>query len=126
MKKVTAIGGIFFKCKDPEGTKKWYEEHLGLPTNDYGATFEWRQSEDPLKKGMTIWSPFEESTDYFGPSHQEYMINYVVENLEGLVEELKKEGVTIVDELVDTEYGKFVHILDPDGVKIELWEAKDE
>jgi len=125
MKKVTAIGGIFFKCKDPEGTKKWYAEHLGLPTNDYGATFEWSQSDDPEKKGMTIWSPFEESTNYFGPSQQEYMINYMVEDLEGLVEQLKKEGVTLVDELVDTEYGKFVHILDPNGIKIELWEAKD-
>src|SRR5436309_1799446 len=90
MKKVTGIGGIFFKCKDPAAIKKWYSEHLGLNTNDYGATFEW--VDESGNKAQTQWSPFKESTKYFEPSQKEFMINYRVENLEKLMEELKKEG----------------------------------
>jgi predicted enzyme related to lactoylglutathione lyase len=122
MKKVTGIGGIFFKCQDPAKVREWYKTHLGLDTNDYGATFEWREEEDASKKGATQWSPFGEKTKYFDPSTKEFMINYRVDNLELLVEELKKEGVTIVDNIEGSEYGKFVHILDLEGNKIELWE----
>lgn len=125
MKKVTGIGGIFFKSKDPDTIKKWYQDHLGLPVNPYGASFEWRQEVDPSKKGTTIWSPFKESTQYFDPSEKPFMINYRVDNLEALVEELKKEGVTILDEIATYDYGKFIHILDPEGNKIELWEPVD-
>ena len=125
MKKVTGIGGIFFKCKDVEQQKQWYAKHLGLPTTGYGTKFEWRREEDPSKKGVTVWSPFKESTTYFEPSPKEFMINYRVEDLEGLVAELKKEGVTILDEIDSSEYGKFVHILDPEGNKIELWQPPD-
>ena len=125
MKRVTSIGGIFFKCKDPEKIKAWYARHLGLVTDDYGTTFEWRKSEEPEKKGFTQWSPFKESTTYFEPSPKDYMINYRVENLEWLVGQLKAEGVTVVDEIESFEYGKFVHILDPEGNKIELWEPVD-
>lgn len=122
MKKVTGIGGIFFKCEDPEKVREWYKNHLGLDTNAYGATFEWREENDPTKKGATQWSPFAEKTGYFQPSTKDFMINYRVENLEALVEELKKEGVTILDNIETYEYGKFVHILDLEGNKIELWE----
>lgn len=122
MKKVTGIGGIFFKSQDPDAMKKWYSDHLGLPVDPYGATFEWRQDDDPSKKGTTIWSPFKESTKYFEPSTRDFMINYRVENLEALVAELKAAGVTIVDDIQSYDYGKFVHILDPEGNKIELWE----
>lgn len=125
MKKVTGIGGIFFKCKDPGKMKEWYKTHLGLNTNDYGATFEWYEGEDSTKKGQTQWSPFKETTKYFEPSTKEFMINYRVADLEALVEELKKEGVTIVDKIETYDYGKFVHILDMEGNKIELWEPKD-
>ncbi|MGB8192752.1 MAG: VOC family protein [Chitinophagaceae bacterium] len=125
MKKVTGIGGIFFKCKDPNKIKAWYKEHLGLDTDEYGTNFEWRQADDSLKKGFTQWSPFSENTKYFEPSGKDFMINYRVENLERLVEELKKEGVTIVDKIEVVEYGKFVHILDVEGNKIELWEPND-
>ena len=125
MKRVTGIGGIFFKCKDPKKTNEWYQKHLGLNTNPYGATFEWYESADSSKKAQTQWTPFPESTKYFGPSTQDFMINYRVENLEVLVEELKKEGVTIVDKIETYDYGKFVHILDGEGNKIELWEAID-
>ena len=125
MKRVTSIGGIFFKCKDPEKIKEWYSEHLGIKMGSYGTSFEWRQPDDSVKKGFTAWSPFKETTEYFNPSTKEFMINYRVENLEWLIEELKKEGVTIVDNIETYEYGKFVHILDPEGNKIELWEPND-
>ena len=126
MKRVTSIGGIFFKCKDPDAVKEWYAKHLGLNTDQYGASFEWRQAEDSSKKGYTQWSPFKETTTYFAPSQKEFMINYRVENIEALVAELKKENVTVLDAIETFEYGKFVHILDNEGNKIELWEPVDE
>ena len=125
MKKVTGIGGIFFKCKDPNKLKEWYQKQLGLNTTDYGAIFEWYQDADGKNKGITTWSPFKETTKYFEPSTKDFMINYRVENLEALVEELKKNGVTFVDTVETYDYGKFVHILDVEGNKVELWEPKD-
>ncbi|MFA5011500.1 MAG: VOC family protein [Ignavibacteria bacterium] len=125
MKKVTGIGGIFFKCKDPEKVKEWYKAHLGLNIDKYGTSFEWRYSENPEQKGFLQWSPFPENTKYFTPSEKEFMINYRVEDLEKLVEELRESGVTILDEIEAFEYGKFVHILDLEGNKIELWEPND-
>jgi len=125
-KRVTGIGGIFFKVKDPAKTKSWYQNHLGLSTDQYGSTFEWRSSENPQQKGFTQWSPMKDDTTYFQPSEKDFMVNYRVENLTELVQELKAEGVTVLDEIEDTEYGKFVHILDPDGHNIELWEPVDE
>ncbi len=125
MKRVTGIGGIFFKCKDPKKMNEWYQTHLGLNTNQYGAVFEWRQGADTTKKGFTQWSPFKETTKYFEPSTKDFMINYRVENLVALVEELKNEGVTITDTIETVSYGKFVHIVDMEGNKIELWEPND-
>jgi predicted enzyme related to lactoylglutathione lyase len=125
MKRVTGIGGIFFKSKDPKAMMAWYEKHLGLNINPYGATFEWYEGTDSTKKAQTQWTPFSETTKYFQPSEKEFMINYRVENLEALVEELKKEGVTIVDNMETYDYGKFIHILDAEGNKIELWEPID-
>ena len=125
MKRVTGIGGIFFKCKDPEKIKEWYKTHLGFNTDPYGTKFEWRQEDDSTKEGYTVWSPFPDKTDYFEPSSKDFMINYRVENLEALVEALKKEGVTVLDKIETYDYGKFVHILDIEGNKIELWEPAD-
>ncbi len=125
MKRVTGIGGIFFKCNDPDKMKAWYRTHLGLKTNEYGAVFEWYQGADSTRKGFTQWSPFNQDTQYFAPSNQDFMINYRVENLEQLVEILKLEGVTILDEIETYDYGKFVHIQDVEGNKIELWEPYD-
>lgn len=125
MKRVTGIGGIFFKCKDPGKMRDWYKAHLGINTNQYGAVFEWYQGADSTKKGFTQWSPFKETTKYFDPSAKDFMINYRVENLADLVDELKKEGVTIVDTIQTFDYGKFVHILDVEGNKLELWEPND-
>ena len=126
MKRVTGIGGIFFKTKDPAATKSWYANHLGFDTDQWGAAFTFRKNEDPDKKGYLQWSPFKEDTDYFQPSEKEFMINYRVENLEELVKLLREEGVTICDEIASYDYGKFVHIMDTDGNKIELWEPIDE
>ncbi len=99
IKKVTGIGGIFFKCKDPKKMREWYQTHLGLNTNQYGAVFEWRQGADTTKKGFTQWSPFNEKTKYFEPSTKDFMINYRVENLEALIDQLRKDSVTIVDKV---------------------------
>lgn len=126
MKRVTGVGGIFFKCQDPDQIKSWYARHLGFQTDQYGTNFEWRQAEDPSQKGFTQWSPFTADTKYFEPSNKEFMINFRVQNLEALVPLLKEEGVTVLDEIETFEYGKFVHILDPEGNKIELWEPMDE
>lgn len=125
-KKVTGVGGIFFKCKDPNKIKEWYKTHLGFNTDDYGARFEWLEESDPTKKGVTQWSPFSENETYFAPSTKDFMINYRVENLMNLVVQLKKEGVTIVDKIETYEYGKFIHIMDIEGNKIELWEPNFE
>jgi len=125
IKKVTGIGGIFFKCKDPKKMREWYQTHLGLITNQYGAVFEWRQGADTTKKGFTQWSPFAEKTKYFEPSTKDFMINYRVENLEVLVEQLKKDSVIITDKIETVAYGKFVHIMDIEGNKLELWEPND-
>ncbi|HRG59918.1 MAG TPA: VOC family protein [Bacteroidia bacterium] len=125
MKKVTGIGGIFFACKNPDKVKAWYKKHLGFDTDEYGTCFEWKQAEDGDKKGFTQWSPFKEGNNYFEHSNKEFMMNYRVENLDFLLAELDKEGVTIIDKIQTFEYGKFVHILDNEGNKIELWEPND-
>ncbi len=125
MKRVTSIGGIFFKTKNPQKVKEWYNRHLGIISDEYGTSFEWRKTDKPDEKGYTAWSPFKQDTKYFQPSEKEFMINYRVENIEKLVEILKKEGVEIVDAIETFEYGKFVHIMDCEGNKIELWEPND-
>ncbi len=125
-KKVTGIGGIFFKCKDPDGMKDWYNKNLGLVTNEYGSLFEFRNADRPGEVNYLQWSLMTEETKYYEPSKKEFMINYRVENIEALVEELKADGVEVVDEIESFEYGKFVHIMDPEGNKIELWEPVDQ
>ena len=125
MKKVTGIGGIFFKSKDPKKLNEWYKTHLGFDTNPYGATFKWHEAADSTKKAQTQWTAFPETTKYFEPSTKDFMINYRVDNLVALVEELKKEGVTVLDTIESYDYGKFVQILHAEGNKIELWEPVD-
>lgn len=124
-KRVTGIGGVFLKAKDPEKTKEWYRKHLGIQSGKYGGTFEWRHAGDATKKGFTAWSIFNSDTDYTKPSTKDAMINYRVENLEELLAALKKEGVEIVGEMESYEYGKFGWVMDPNGYKIELWEPND-
>lgn len=124
--KVTGVGGIFFKCNDPEQTREWYRQQLGLTTNEYGSLFEFREGRNPDKIGYLQWSPFPSTSNYFEPGEAEFMVNYRVQEIEALVEQLSQAGVTIVDEIEEFEYGKFVHILDPDGRKVELWEPVDQ
>ena len=122
-KRVTGLGGFFFKTKNPDETKKWYKDHLGLPVDDYGCTFWWKDAKG--NDCSTQWSPFKEDTDYFSPSKKQFMMNFRVENLHELLDVLKEEGVTIVGEVEEYDYGKFGWILDPEGNKIELWEPID-
>jgi predicted enzyme related to lactoylglutathione lyase len=123
MKRVTGLGGIFFKTEDQKKTKDWYKNHLGLNTDDYGCTFWWKDEEN--KKCATQWSPFKSDTDYFEPSKKEFMINFRVENLVELLNILTKEGVTVVGKMEEYDYGKFAWILDNEDNKIELWEPID-
>jgi predicted enzyme related to lactoylglutathione lyase len=125
-RKVTGVGGIFFKSEDPDKMRSWYRDNLGLVTNEYGSLFEFRKADAPDEIGYLQWSPFKKDTKYFEPSKKDFMINYRVENIETLVEELRASGVTIIDDIAAFEYGKFVHILDPEGNAIELWEPVDK
>ena len=121
--KVMGIGGILFKSKNPDKTKKWYEENLGLPTDQWGTMFKSRDIDNPDQVNYLQWSPFDKKTDYFDPSKKEFMINYRVQNIEEFVKVLKDKEITVLDEITEyDEIGKFVHILDPEGNKIELWE----
>ena len=121
--KVVGVGGVFFKSENPEETKKWYGEYLGLSTDQYGTMFKSRDIDNPDEINYLQWSPFDEKTDYFDPSKKEFMINYRVKNIEDFVKILKEKEVTVLDEITEYEdIGKFVHILDPEGNKIELWE----
>lgn len=123
--RVTGIGGIFFRSENPQGIKEWYGKNLGLAIDDYGSVFEFRNACSPEEVNYLRWSPFDENTDYFDPSEKEFMINYRVYNIEQLVKNLKENGVNILDQIEEYEYGKFVHIMDPEGNKIELWEPVD-
>ena len=110
------------KCRDKEAQKSWYESHLGIPNTPYGHSFLWREEQNTNEVGYTAWSPFPDDTKYFAPSDSPMMINYRVDDLVALLVALKEEGVTVVDEMVSEENGKFAWILDPEGNKIELWE----
>lgn len=123
--KVTGIGGIFFFADNPQKTKEWYAANLGLEVNDWGSSFEYRNARRPEEINYLQWSPFKKGSDYFAPSKKEFMINYRVQNIQGLVKKLNANGVTILDEIETYDYGKFVHIMDSDGNKIELWEPID-
>lgn len=120
--KVIGIGGVFFFSDNPKETREWYSKNLGMNVTDWGSTFESRNISNPDQIDALQWSPFKKGSEYFAPSKKEFMINYRVQNIEALVEKLKENGVTIVDKIEGSEYGKFVHIMDAEGNKIELWE----
>lgn len=123
--KITGIGGVFMKSPDPEALKAWYGEHFGVISDQYGGVFQTRSVLPPHHKQYLQWSPFPDSSTYFEPSEKGFMINYRVAGIELLVEKLQAAGVTIVDEIKGYDYGKFVHVMDPDGNNIELWEPVD-
>lgn len=122
MKRVTGIGGIFFKSKDPDQLREWYRKHLGIESESWGGfPFQWR--DDPrAETGATIWSVFPDSTKYFGPSDRPFMINFRVADLASLLEALRAEGAQVDDKMDESEFGKFGWVMDPEGNRIELWE----
>lgn len=125
--KVTGIGGIFFHAEKPKEIKDWYAKNLGMEINEWGGvSFETRDVNHPETIQSTQWTPFKKESNYFSPSQKEFMINYTVQNIEGLVEQLKANGVTVLDSIESYDYGKFVHIMDEEGHKIELWEPAKE
>jgi catechol 2,3-dioxygenase-like lactoylglutathione lyase family enzyme len=123
MKRVTGIGGIFFKSRDPKALGAWYRKHLGIDVGEWGGTvFQWKGPDNPEGAGTTVWSPFAADTKYFEPSTSSFMINYRVEDLSALLAVLRAEGVTVDDRVEESEQGKFGWATDPDGNKVELWQ----
>jgi predicted enzyme related to lactoylglutathione lyase len=122
MKRVIGLGGIFFKSKDPQALNEWYKKHLGIPAEQWGTQFFFDKVSAEAPNGYNLWSPFKADTKYFEPSTQPFMINFIVDDLVALYEALKSEGVEVIGETQDGEYGKFGWCMDPDGNKIELWE----
>ncbi len=123
MKRVTGIGGIFFKVPDPDKLRSWYRDHLGIESEaPGGCAFEWREADQPEQTGQTVWSVFPNDTKYFDPSSAPFMINYRVENLDLLLAQLRSEGVEVDEKIEEYEYGRFAWLMDPEGNKIELWE----
>jgi predicted enzyme related to lactoylglutathione lyase len=126
MKRVTGIGGIFFKAQQPDKLQSWYEKHLGItPGSDGSVAFPWRETDHSDRKAHTIWAPFPADTCYFDPSKAMFMVNYRVENLHALIAALREEGCQVAGDIQDSEYGKFGWVVDPDGNKIELWEPPE-
>jgi len=123
--RVTGIGGVFFKAKDPAALKGWYEKNLGMPMDAYGIMFRSLDVDPPHQEQQLQWSAFKENSTYFDPSKKEFMINYRVHDLAGLLAQLKVAGVEPVDTVETYSYGKFVHVMDPEGNKLELWEPPD-
>jgi len=121
MEKVTGIGGVFFKVRDPAQMAAWYRENLGIESQDGHADFRWRESEHPDKAGVTVWSLFPADSDYFGSSNQSAMTNYRVANMDRMLSQLRQNGVKI-EKAEDYDYGRFAWITDPEGNRIELWE----
>lgn len=123
--RVTGIGGIFIKYNNPDQIKQWYSDSLGIKMDEYGTSFEWRKSDKAEENGYTIWSPFSQASEYFKPSEKGMMINFRVDNLEEILKKLAEKGVYPVGSIEETDYGRFAHIMDPEGFKIELWQADD-
>jgi predicted enzyme related to lactoylglutathione lyase len=120
---VKGIGGIFFKAKDPKMMKAWYQEHLGIePNADGGVMIQWRAHDDPSKEHLTVWEPFPQDTTYFDPTNVPYMINYIVDDLDAVLSELRAKGIEVDDKVEDYEFGRFGWARDPEGNRFELWQ----
>jgi predicted enzyme related to lactoylglutathione lyase len=127
MKRVTGIGGIFFKAQNADVLRAWYAKHLGMPVESWGGLqFHWRRDEDPRSRGYTVWSVFDADTRYFDPSEKPFMINYRVDDLDAVLAALRSEGVTVEEKIEESEYGRFGWAMDPEGNRIELWEPPEE
>jgi len=124
MKRVTGIGGIFLKAKDPAALGAWYKKHLGLDVMDWGgAVLRWVDDNDVPVGGMTIWSTGDGAN--FAPSKSSFMVNYRVADLRWLLDQLRKEGCEVLDKVDDSEFGKFGWVMDPEGNKVELWQPPE-
>lgn len=124
MKRVTGIGGIFFKAKDPAALRAWYKKHLGIDVQDWGgAAFTWVDESGKAAKGTTVWSVGD--GEHFAPSPAPFMINYRVPDLHGLLQALRSEGCKVLEKTDDSEYGKFGWVMDPEGNKVELWQPPE-
>ena len=127
MKRVTGVGGVFFKAKDAKALRAWYAKHLGMKAADWGGVaFRFRQDGEKVAEGYTVWSPMGADTAYMKPSRKDFMINLRVDNLDALLKALKSEGVKVLDRGEEIENGKFGYVMDPDGTLIELWEPNPE
>jgi predicted enzyme related to lactoylglutathione lyase len=123
MKRVTGIGGIFFKSNDPKALGAWYRKHLGIDVEGWGGcAFRWKTPDNPEGTGTTVWSPFAADTGYFAPSSAAFMINYRVDDLHSLLALLQAEGVQVDPKIEESEQGKFGWVIDPEGNKLELWQ----
>lgn len=126
MKRVTGIGGIFFKARDPQALGAWYRKHLGIGVEEWGgAAFPWAGPDNPAGVGTTVWSPFKAETEYFAPSQASFMINYRVADLHALLALLRAEGCQVEDKVEESEFGKFGWVMNPEGNKIELWQPPE-
>ena len=124
--RVTGLGGVFFKARDASALAAWYREHLGLPVEEGGwAVLRWREADDASRQGSTVWAVFGEDTDYLGPPNQRAMLNYRVDDLDAVLTALRLEGVTVDDNIMSDENGRFGWITDPEGNRIELWQPPD-
>jgi predicted enzyme related to lactoylglutathione lyase len=124
MKRATGIGGIFFKAKDPVALRAWYAKHLGIDVQDWGgAVFPWADAEGKPTTGMTVWSIGAAEGDHFAPSTAPFMVNYRVDDLAALLQALRSEGCNVLEKTENSEYGKFGWVMDPEGNKVELWQA---
>jgi catechol 2,3-dioxygenase-like lactoylglutathione lyase family enzyme len=123
MRRVTGIGGIFFKARDPDALREWYRRHLGIDIAEWGgAAFRWEDGRNPDGSGTTVWSIFDATTDYFSPGGASFMINYRVEDLEALLAALRTEGCDVDDRVERSEHGAFGWVTDPEGNRAELWQ----
>ena len=126
MKRVTGIGGIFFKAKDPAALGAWYKKHLGIDVQDWGgAAFDWTDDSGKPTKGTTAWCISSTDGDQFAPSRSSFMVNYRVADLAGLLQALRQEGCTVLEKTDESEYGKFGWVMDPEGNKVELWQPPE-
>jgi len=124
--RVTGLGGVFFKARDEKALAAWYREHLGLPIEDGGyAVLEWRDHDEPARLGSTVWAVFNEDTDYFGTPAQRAMLNYRVADLDAVLAALRREGVSVDEQVMSDENGRFGWITDPEGNRIELWQPPE-
>jgi predicted enzyme related to lactoylglutathione lyase len=126
--KITGIGGIFFKASDPKSLREWYRDHLGVPVDEtYGfATFEWREKEQPEVAGMTLWTVMPTTSTYLDPTRATFMLNYRVDDLDGMLAQLREAGANVDEKVDDNEFGRFGWATDPEGNRFELWQPPKE